>query len=109
MPRSRLFGHDPLTGITEWFHPSEDGRSFTIETRQEIEGTLDVNQRLRNDAPGNWRGDMHRVASIPLAVLQELSKRGIITAGGRILDEAAFRRWLNASDNMVFRTRPGRV
>ena len=99
----KLFNKDPVTGITEYFSYNDSDDTFTIETEQDVSGIVGANKRAYNDASKNWKGDMHKVASIPMNIYMDLQKRGIID------DEAAFKRWLNDPDNQYFRTRPGRV
>ena len=105
----RLFDHDPLTGITEWFEADEAEGTFTIQTSQDVDGIIDLNQAHRREFSSGrdtWgEGFDHRtkVASIPLNVWLDLKKRGITK------DPAAFKRWLNDGDNFAFRTRPGTV
>jgi hypothetical protein len=107
----RLFDHDPLTGITEWFEYDDTDGSFTIQTSQNVDGLIALNQahqREFNRPDDRWGdGIDHRtkVASIPLNVWQDLRKRGITPQK----DPVAFKRWLNDPDNFAFRTRPGRV
>ena len=66
---------------------------------------VDYNKAERNmhDERSPWKGDMHRVASIPLVLWQELQRKGIAT------DNKALMKWLDDPDNMAFRTRPGRL
>lgn len=98
----RIFDTDPLTGITRTWHVKDNGE-FVLQTQQTTE--LDAtNARARNatDKRTKW-GDMSRVASIPLSVYYELKRKGIAD------DPAALKKWLNDSDNRVFRTREGTV
>lgn len=105
---ARLLDVDPLTGIVEHFYYDPDTDGFTIERTQDVSGLLDVNKALWNDAPLRF-GEFSHVASIPAVIMEQLAKDGIVTAGGRILDEPRFRKWLNDRDNRLFRTRPGHV
>jgi hypothetical protein len=99
----RVFSTDPLTGIQRfWNHNPADDTAY-LETEQELTDSLDLNKAHYNDSESNWNGDMHRVASIPLAVVSDLMRRGIWG------DEARMKAWLNDPDNRAFRTRPGRV
>jgi len=50
----------------------------------------------------------NKVASIPLTVIDDLNKIGIMR-GFHVVDEKRFKAWLNNSDNRVFRTRTGVV
>ena len=57
----------------------------------------------QTDERAGWKGDMHRVASIPLVIYFDLLQKGIAQ------DKGAMRRWLNDPENAHFRTRPGRI
>jgi hypothetical protein len=105
----RHFDVDPLTGAVETFYFDHTDDTFTIERREDVEPIIEVAKALYNDAPSDWKGDWHRVASIPLTLLPDLEKKGIMTAGGRIIDDKKLKQWLNDSSNRYFRTRPGRI
>jgi len=106
----RPFGINPLTGAVETFYYDHANDTFTIETRENVTPLIEENKAFMSDAGGNgWKGDLHRVASIPFTVLPQLEKLGIMTSGGRILDAKRLKKWLNDSENNVFRTRPGRI
>lgn len=106
---SRHFDTDELTGDVETFYFDHATDQFHIERTADVEPLVELNKAFVNDTPGNWRGDFHHVASIPLVMLPELEKKGIMTAAGRILDRAKLREWLNDRDNQAFRTRPGKL
>lgn len=99
----RLFDRDPGAGTTEYFSYNDDDDTFTIETEYNADALVEANKRSFNDAGGNWKGDLHRVAQIPMPLYWELQEKGILD------DQAAFKRWLNDPDNRFFRTRPGKV
>jgi hypothetical protein len=105
MAGSRFFNADPLTGVTRFFHPSDDGESFVIETKQDVTDVVQENKAMHAglDERMTWKGDMHHVARIPNVVYWDLKRRGILE------DEKALRKWLNDPDNRAFRLRPGRV
>lgn len=117
MSRRRVLDHDPLTGTTRYFTYDEVTGEFGIQTEQDVTDVLDLNkhhynstdERARYNARGKESPTGARVASIPLAVLPELEKLGLVAASGQILDQKGFRKWLNDSENLAFRTRPGRV
>lgn len=104
----RFFDHDPLTGLTEYFlfDPETDG--FSIQTQQDVEPHLELNQFAYNNAPLRF-GELTHVAHIPSVIVMELAKQGIMSPGGAILDEPRFRKFLNDRDTRAFRTRPGVV
>lgn len=99
---TRLFDYNPETGITEVFHYDEETGAFTIEERQEVNDLVEQNKYLANEDDGRY-GEMNRVASIPLTIYWELKRKGIID------DAKKFKAWLNDRDNLVFRTKMGRV
>ena len=101
MGQKRLFGRDPLTGITQYWHVKENGE-YVIETQQDVSAIAEANKRQYNDTPDR-HGDVNKVASIPLNVYYDLKRRGIAD------DPVAFKKWLNDRDNKVFRTRAGRL
>lgn len=96
---SRIFDHDPTTGITKYWHVTGKGE-YVVETKQDATKIAEANKRSYNDAPDRWR-DLNRVASIPLSVYYDLKRRGIAD------DPKALRKWLNDGNNKVFRTRGG--
>lgn len=100
-----LFDDDPITGVSQEFEESHDGKEFTIATMQDIEPVLQRNLDLRNcfDERADWKGDVHHVASIPNVVMDDLFRKGIAQ------DPERFKQWLNDPDNRMFRTRPGKV
>jgi hypothetical protein len=103
---SRVFDIDPVTGQQKVFHYDHNNDRFHIETKMDVEPILDLNkaQLIGESSKGrNWRGDMHKVASIPMHVYLDLQKRGIIQ------DQRKFKAWLNDPDNKYYRTKGGRV
>ena len=92
-------------------HADGDG-GIIIETRQDVSGIIEQNKKESNsfDERARWSDEMfgNKVASIPLTVIDDLNKIGIMR-GFAVLDEKRFKAWLNNSDNRVFRTRTGVV
>jgi hypothetical protein len=92
-------------------HSDGDG-GIIIETRQDISGILEQNKKEYNsfDERARWSDDLlgNKVASIPLTVIDDLNKQGIMR-GFAVLDDKRFKAWLNERDNRVFRTRTGVV
>jgi hypothetical protein len=107
---ARIFDVDPVTRTTEVFHHDPSTGEILIETRQDVTDIVAEAKSLHamTDERAGWKGDWHRVASIPNSVMVELQNKGIFR-GFHCLDPKAFKRWLNDSDNKFFRTRPGRV
>jgi hypothetical protein len=106
----RFLDHDDFLGLTEYFTYDDETDGFTIETVQDVEPLVELNKALWNNTEKHTQyGDLTRVASIPPVVMMELSKSGIVTPAGRVLDQKKFRAWLNDSANRCFRTRAGKV
>lgn len=106
----RILDHDPLTGITTYF--DSDDETITLRDEQDVEPILEANKILFNDfdnrAPHPGDG-FHRVASIPLTVMVELERQGVIDAQWRVRDEPRFLRFLDDPENIYLRTRPGKL
>ena len=106
MSMKRVLDYDPVTGITQWFHYDEATGDIGLQTQQDvtaiIEGTKGAVNPVDERAP--WKGDVHKVASIPMSIYHELAK-----ISNNFKAERVIRKWLNDKDNRVFRTRPGKV
>jgi hypothetical protein len=98
-----LIDHDLKLGRTVWAKRNPDG-SETFRTDYTVDPVIDNNAAVRNMASDGWKGDYHRVASIPLNVfhanLAEAANQG---------DDRFLSRWLNDDDNRAWRTKEGRV
>jgi hypothetical protein len=106
MSNRRVLDYDPATGITQWFHYDEITGDVGLETQQDVELVIEGTKEAFNqtDARQPWKGDVHKVASIPMVIYHELAK-----ISNNFKDQRVIRKWLNDRDNSVFRTRPGRV
>lgn len=100
-----LMSWDLATGRTVW--SMFDGEKMVIRTDYPVAQTLEQNAVFRNNAPDGWKGDYHRVASVPLNLLYDdnLGLNKAIQQG----DDKYLSRWLNDSDNRAWRTRSGSV
>jgi|ERR1019366_4990958 hypothetical protein len=99
----RVFDHDPTTGISEFFLFNPEDDSFTIRTQQDNESQiLEINAEIRKDRTGRF-GEWDHIAHIPAVVYAQLKRDGVAD------DPARLKRWLNASENRMFRVREGRV
>ena len=99
--QKRLIDRDPELGITKYWHVKDNGE-YVVETVQDVTGIAEYNKRSYNNTDKKWK-DVNKVASIPLSVYYELKRQGIAD------DPKALRKWLNDSNNQVFRTRQGRL
>jgi hypothetical protein len=106
---SRVFSEDPITKSKTIFH--HDGENITFEHIDDYSDIIEANKGSMNmfDERARFKSDINRVASIPLQILFELKRKGILGDGFVVLDQKEFHRWLNDGDNKAFRTRPGVV
>jgi hypothetical protein len=100
----RLFSHDPVFGVTKFWHYDESSDTAVIETVQDIEPLLERNKALQNNQTrlDRW-GEGRIAASIPMSEYAQL------LADGRAHDQAALRRWINDPENRKYRTFLGRI
>jgi len=90
-------------------HDTADG-GLVIEVAQDVSEIIEQNKQEYNATNGRWGNDVfdNKIASIPLTVIDTLNQKGIMR-GFHVVDQTAFRKWLNDPDNRFFRTRQGRV
>jgi len=90
-------------------HADGDG-GIIIETKQDVTKILESNVHIREADKarlGNLK-ELHHVARIPFTVIDDLNKKGIMR-GFTILDDVAFAKWLNDSDNAHFKVYRGNI
>lgn len=78
------------------------GDRLVVKKSQNLEPILDFNKAQRDEFR-DYRGDMHKVASIPNLIVEKLMKEGIWQ------DKLRLKKWLNDPDNRAFRTSTGKV
>jgi hypothetical protein len=100
-----LMQWDPATGRTVW--SLFDGEKTIFRTDTPVAATIEDNQLARNAATDGWKGDYHRIASVPMQLLYD-ENVGLNTAIQQG-DKGYLSRWLNDSDNRAWRTKDGRV
>ena len=98
-------------------HIDESENKYHFEDVQDVESILELNKK--EASLGNlqlrWKGElgkhagMTKVASIPLIVVQQLAKQGIMTVGGGIKDRKRIKQCLNDPDNKAFKVYQGNV
>jgi hypothetical protein len=101
----QLHGFDPATGRCVW--QMFDGQKTVFRIDTPVQATIDENTAARNAAPDGWKGDYHRIASVPMQLLydENLGLNKAIQQG----DDKYLSRWLNSSDNRAWRTKNGSV
>ena len=99
------------TGVTKTILHSDDSEGkIHIETTQDIQPVLEENKIRRNLGEfHNKKKDWYHAASIPLVVVQQLVKKGIMHPHGAVKDKARFKKWVNDPDNRAFRIWQGNL
>lgn len=98
-----LFDHDFALKRTVWRRENPDGSS-TFRTDYHVDDTIEANRQAALLADRGFKGDWHRVASIPLNVYYDQ-----LAEASRQDDQRFISRWLNDSDNRAWRTKEGKV
>ncbi|UOF77912.1 hypothetical protein [Caudoviricetes sp.] len=98
----KVMDFDPVTGIRHVFNYDNNTNEVTITAEQDVDAIVEQNKQLMNEAPDRW-GEWTRVAQIPMVVLMDLQKRGILN------DQKEMKKWLNDPDNRFFRTKAGTI
>jgi len=98
-----LFDHDPEMGRTIWRLDQDGMTHFRIDF--EVAKTLEQNKADFNVAQTSWKGDWHRVASIPHNILHGSG----FEEANQQRDKKWVSNWLNDPDNRAWRTKPGKV
>lgn len=90
-------------------HADGDG-GIIIETKQDITDILERNKALKevDKARTGATEDLHLIGSIPFTAIDDLNKMGIMR-GFAIVDEPAFKRWLNHPDQDALKIYRGKV
>ena len=104
--------YDPYTGITETFHQDPMTGVIKINQSQETQSLTDNNKADRIHSGSGWKEDFHKVASIPLVVI-DIWREELKAMGGRDSNPLAKcnEKWfiakLNSSDFQALRTKEG--
>jgi len=98
-----LYDHDFALGRTIWH--MFDGEKDVFRVDQNVTSLVSENQAVRNVAEKAWRGDWHRVASVPLNIAHD---HGLVKAHSEG-DDGFVKRFLNSSDNRAWRTKEGNL
>ena len=80
------------------------------EQSQDVSSLVEKNKKEYNESNSKWSDNLfgNKVASIPFIAIDKLNKLGIMK-GFDVLDQKRFFAWLNDSDNIAFRTKPGHL
>jgi hypothetical protein len=66
-----FFSHDPLTGITEYYEETDDGKGFRIYSEQDATSIIEANRKKRAEGRSYYARDpdMWKVASVPMVLM----------------------------------------
>lgn len=98
-----LLDYDPALGTHSEFIFDEMDNQYHINEVQDVTAIIEANKIARNLPQKTGDGIGQRIASIPMSIYMELRAKGIAQ------DEKALSRWLNDSDNQVFKTSDRRL
>jgi hypothetical protein len=99
-----------------WLHTGDDGKDrITVERVVDVDPVLKRNAEEFNSQSGGFmRGDMHKVASIPAIVMEQMARKHQIPFAELIAGKSEKARFvwselLNGREFRAFRTKPGRI
>ena len=99
---------DAFGDLTETFEYDQTTGKSIIKRSQDVEGYLNQNQIEKNAQSTGWKGDLHKIASVPLVLIELWSKEfgvDVLKKENRHLLMLK----LNDRDNSKLRTKSGRV
>lgn len=94
--------------IIETMHYDEMTGETVIQKSQDMKGYLDQNQKERENQVSGWKGDLHKIATVPLTLVEEWCKKhqcNILQKENRHLLMLE----LNDRNHSKLRTKEGRV
>lgn len=98
-----LVEHDHFSGRCVWRY--FDGAMTHYRTDEPVSGLIEQNKLERNDCGAGWKGDWHKVGSVPLNMAWQT---GIVDAISQ-QDDKFIAKFLNDSDNRAWRTKHGTI
>lgn len=70
-----LLDNDTWSGVKETYAKDHNTGKFAVKREQDVSGILSANTAEQNAVGnGTWKGDMHKVASIPWVIAEEWQK-----------------------------------
>ena len=103
---------DAQTGIIETFNQDKMSGKITIHKEQDVQPFLESNKREMTDQSSGFKGDMHKMASIPPIVLEmwreEMKAQGYSNPNPLAVENRVFLKLkLNSPDWNFLRTKQG--
>lgn len=101
--KRRLLEYDPVLKRQTFFEFDEHEMKQRLVEVWDPTPVVEHNKRMyaATDQRAGWKGDMHRIASVPLTIAMDWLKK---THGGK--DRKAVAKLINDPDNRYFLTRP---
>lgn len=105
---------DLQTGIIETYSKDHITGKINVHKQQDVSPFLDANQTERNSDSGNWKGEWHKVASIPPILIEmwteELKAKGASNPYPLAPENKAFLiAKINSTEFSKLRTKAGRI
>lgn len=109
-----LFDFDSFTGIKEEFRKDQMTGQIEIKKSQNVDSIFNANQAEKNANSSGWKGEFHKVASIPLIIIdqwrEELKSKGAANPDPLAKENKSFLiAKINSSEFSKIRTKEGRV
>lgn len=96
---------DPIRKKITNMHIDSGGDSYVIESKQDVTDIIERNKaRMAATDERTRHGEWEQYAEIPTEVWY-----GHLVPSGIADNEKRLRKWLDDRDNLLFRTRPGRL
>jgi hypothetical protein len=97
---TRVIEYDGETRTKKLFHWNASDGTFSIETVTDVEDIIEQNKLEKNNInTKSWKGDIHKVASLPLMIWMKLRQSGCLQ------DPKCMRKFLLDPENRHFLTR----
>jgi hypothetical protein len=87
-------------------HETDDG--VILETKQDVSHIIEANKKKFNETANKFDDVITHIARLPLTVIDDLNRKRVMQ-GFKVIDQKAFRAFLNHPDNRFFRTHPGHI
>lgn len=92
--------------VSTQFHYDQAEDRLIVKRTQDVESVIEMNKLEANTANTNWKGELHKVASIPMVIIEKYkNEKGV----DLLNDSIAMKKFLNDPDNKFLRTKNGRL
>jgi hypothetical protein len=91
------------------FAPVDEKKSIGVIRSQYYGDILDYTKREMSHSQSGWKGDLHKVASIPHVIVENFCLRNKISFSEFLADKKFAKMLLNDPALKYFRTKAGRI